>query len=346
MRHPPITFAAGVLLLGGCTAPLDYLHPAGPAAGALASLGWFTLLTFVAVSIIVCLLILALALRRRGTLAEHAPVDTNDGQQWIVVGGFAIPAAILAIIFISAMQTLKAYPMACLDEQGPAPGRYCVAGVPQIRVTGHQWWFEAEYLFSDVSQNINAPTELHIPVGRPVDIELRTRDVIHSFWLPKLHGKVDLIPGITNHIRIQADRPGLYQGQCGEFCGVQHAHMHLQLVAQAPEDFENWLAQQRAPAARPAGQEAALGLAVFERSPCVACHTVRGTAAHATIGPDLTHLASRHYIAGGSLENNTANLSAWVTHAQSLKPGSRMPDLTVFTGAELRALVAYLNTLK
>jgi cytochrome c oxidase subunit 2 len=338
--------ASCVIAIGGCTSVLDYMHPAGPAANALASLGWFTLALLGTVSIVVCLLVALIALRKPGTLQEHAPVDADDGQQWIVVGGFAIPAAVLAILFISATQTLKTYPMACLDQQGPGADRYCAAGVPQIRVTGHQWWFEAEYLFGEAALNIDVPTEIHVPVGRPVDIELRTRDVIHSFWLPKLHGKVDLVPGMTNHIRIQADNPGLVQGQCGEYCGLQHAHMHLQLVAQSAEEFEGWMAAQHAPAATPGTDAARQGLAVFEHASCVVCHTIRGTAAHGTVGPDLTHVASRRYIAGGFLENNTANLAAWVTHAQSLKPGAGMPDITEFTGSELRALVAYLQILK
>jgi cytochrome c oxidase subunit 2 len=322
------------------------MHPEGPAAHALASLGWFTLALLSAVTVVVCALILWVALRRRGTLAEHAPVDLDDGKNWIYVGGLAIPIAVLAIIFVSSLQTLAANPMACLDQQGPAGDRYCVAGVPQIRVTGHQWWFEAEYLYEETALDVNAPTEIHIPVGRPIDIELRTRDVIHSFWLPKLHGKVDLVPGLLNRIRIQADKPGIVRGTCGEYCGLQHAHMNLQVVAQSAEEFNDWLSAQRAPAVQPDSEEARRGLALFEGGPCVACHTIRGTAAHGTIGPELTHLASRRTIAGGSLENNTANLAAWITHPQSLKPGAGMPDMAVFQGAELRALVTYLNILK
>jgi len=178
-------------------------------------------------------------MRRRGTLDTHAPIDADGGQRWILIGGFAIPVAVLAIVFISTLQTLRAYPMACLDPTVPSTDALCIAGVPLIRVTGQQWWFEAEYLFDPPALNITAPTEIHIPLGRPVDIELRTRDVIHSFWVPKLHGKVDLVPGMTNRIRIQADRPGLYQGECGEYCGAQHAKMRLQVVADTADRVDD-----------------------------------------------------------------------------------------------------------
>lgn len=333
-------------VVSGCSTPQDYLHTAGPAARGLAALGWFTLVVFSAATVVVWALIAWVSVRRSGTLDEHAPIDVNGGQRWILIGGFAIPVAVLAIVFISMLQTLKAYPMACLDASTPGSDSVCVVGVPRIRVMGQQWWFEAQYLFDPPAGDFTAPTEIHIPVGRPVDIELETRDVIHSFWIPKLHGKVDLVPGLVNRIRIQADRPGLYQGECGEYCGAQHAHMRLQVVAQQPDEFEAWLQGQRATSAEPQSAEATAGREIFERSPCVACHTVRGTVAHGQVGPDLTHVASRSYIAGGMLVNNTANLEAWVTHAQSLKPGSRMPDITAFTGRQLRALVAYLQTLK
>jgi cytochrome c oxidase subunit II len=352
-RHPQARSRAGsaaaicaAVALAGCAAPQDFMHAAGPAARGLASLGWFALLLFSAVTVVVWLLLFWITLRRKGTLAEHAPIDANGGQRWIVVGGFLLPAAILAIVFISMLQTLAANPMACLDAKGTGTDALCAVGVPEIRVTGQQWWFNAEYLFDPPASNITAPTEIHIPVGRPVDIELETRDVIHSFWVPKLHGKVDLVPGMTNRIRIQADEPGVYQGQCGEYCGMQHAKMRLQVVAQTAEEFQAWMRAQRAPSVEPASDRIRMGRQVFEQAACVVCHTVRGTRAQGQFGPDLTHVASRLYIAGGTLNNDTANLEAWVTHAQSLKPGAQMPDLTQFTGVQLSALAAYLQSLK
>jgi cytochrome c oxidase subunit 2 len=178
-----------------------------------------------------------------------------------------------------------------------------------------------------------------------VDIALATADVIHSFWVPPLHGKVDLVPGMVNHIRIQADQPGRYPGECAEYCGMQHANMKLYVVAEPPERFERWLEAQRRPANPPDTDQARAGQQVVVEGACALCHTVRGTPALGTVGPDLTHLASRQTIAGGMLPNNIANLHAWVTHAQSLKPGAEMPDLNQFTGDQLHALVAYLRTL-
>jgi cytochrome c oxidase subunit 2 len=193
---------------------------------------------------------------------------------------------------------------------------------------------------------VTVPTELHVPVGRPVTIELVSRDVIHSFWVPKLHGKVDLVPGMTNVVHLQADRPGLYSGQCAEYCGMQHAQMRIQVVAQSPAAWRAWLDAQRAPAAEPKSELARHGRDVFMQGACPLCHTVRGTPALGSVGPDLTHLASRDRIAGGALENDVANLSAWVTHAQSLKSGVAMPNLTQFTCEQLNALVEYLKGLK
>lgn len=330
----PIPALAAALLLAGCEGPQNYLSSGGPAAERLADLGWFVLIVFSVVTVAVWLLILWIGLRRRGSLDTHLPVDNVQGQSFMLVGGFAIPVAILTLIFIVTLQTMTAFPMA---QAG--------ASSPDIRVTGQQWWFSAQYLEAGMPI-LNSPTEIHIPVGEPVDLELVTRDVIHSFWIPKLHGKVDLIPGHPNHIRIQADEPGVYAGQCAEYCGVQHAHMRLFVVAQSLDEYEAWVAHQQRPAAEPVSQQARRGRDLFMSQACVLCHTIRGTPARGNIGPELTHLASRKRIAGGMLENNTANLSAWVIHAQSLKPGARMPSLGAFDGEELRAVVSYLQGLE
>jgi cytochrome c oxidase subunit 2 len=314
------------------------MSPAGPAARGIAHLGWFVLLLFVAVTVVVWILIVLLVLRRRGSLAEHAPVAaSSEGQSWILVGGFAIPAAILALVFVLTLQTLGAYPM---EHAAGTPS------VPLIRVTGHRWWFDAQYLFGDTDLSVSAPTEIHIPTGRNIDLELVSADVIHSFWVPKLHGKVDLVPGLTNHIRIRADAPGVYEGECAEFCGMQHANMRVRVIAETPADFARWVEHQRAPAAEPTDPMAREGMKVFDQAACPLCHTVRGTAALGSVGPDLTHVASRDRIAGGMLDNNTANLSAWIVHAQALKPGAQMPDLAQFSGLESREIVAYLQSLK
>ena len=188
--------------------------------------------------------------------------------------------------------------------------------------------------------------EIHIPVGRPVNIDLASSDVIHSFWVPALHGKVDLIPSMTNRIRIEADQPGVYRGRCAEYCGAEHAHMLLLVVADPPDRFERWLADQRKPGAEPQTDQQTEGQQLFLNGPCANCHTVAGTLAQGKVGPDLTHFGSRKALAANSFENNPANLEAWITHAQSLKPAAAMPDITEFNGHDLQAVTAYLRNLR
>ncbi|HEX4339955.1 MAG TPA: c-type cytochrome [Polyangiaceae bacterium] len=336
-----------VLAATGCRGPEDYMHAGGPGAERIAWLGSFALIVFGATCVVMWLLIGWLAVRNRGTFDEHAPVDDEGGQRWIFIGGLAIPVVVLATALGMTLYVSTLFPMAAGHE-----------GASEIRVTGHQWWFDARYLAANSEEcgkalverqpdvAVSVPTEIHVPVGTPIDVELVSHDVIHSFWIPKLHGKVDMVPGQTNHVRLEATRPGVFEGQCGEFCGVEHARMRVEVVAQSPYEFDQWLAAQRADAAEPTGVKELAGRDVFGRAACPFCHQIRGTGAHGNIGPDLTHIGSRHRIAGGSLENNTANLAAWITHAQSLKPGCQMPDLTRFSGEELLALVAYLQALR
>lgn len=330
--------ALGVAALGGCDSPQNYMFgTAGPAAAKLARLGWYGLLAFMAATLVTVCLIVWLALRRRGTLAEHEPIEAEDrGQSWILIGGFAIPFVVLTFLFVATVDTLNAFPMMDGHEQ-----------LPDVVVTGHQWWFEVDYQFAGrPDENVTTATEIHVPVGRPMTIALRTADVIHSFWVPKLHGKVDLIPGQTNFIRVQADRPGTYQGECAEFCGEQHAHMRLMVVADTPEQYQRWLTQMRADAAEPTDALAKRGQDVFLSQACALCHTIRGTLAQGGVGPDLTHVGSRLTLAGGQLTNTPGNLGAWVTSAQNLKPGAQMPNLATLDGSDLRALIAYLESLK
>jgi cytochrome c oxidase subunit 2 len=310
------------------------MHAASADAHSIASFGWVVLLVFCAAAALVWLLLAWISTRRRGDFATHAPLDLEDGKEWIVVGGLLVPSVVFAGFFAWMFLPMRAMPM-----QEPM-------SAPEIRIVGRQWWFEAEYLTERPDLAVVVPTEIHVPTGRPVDIELMTRDVIHSFWIPKLQGKVDLVPGVTNHVRLRVDRAGVYEGQCAEFCGVQHAHMRLEVVAEPPDQYRAWLQKQRTP--RPADAttpDVEHGREVFESAACPLCHTVRGTLAHGQVGPDLTHVGSRRRIAGGMLENNTANLAAWVVDAQALKPGASMPTLRQLDGPDLRALVAYLQSL-
>jgi cytochrome c oxidase subunit 2 len=214
-----------------------------------------------------------------------------------------------------------------------------------VQVTGQQWWWSVEYTHDQPSLRVTTANELHLPVGRPVVVNLRSLDVIHSFWVPNLHGKMDLVPGRRNTTWLRADTPGVYRGQCAEYCGLQHAHMALVVVAEPAEAFERWLAAQRAPAPQPATAQAARGREVVERGPCALCHTVRGTTAGGRAGPDLTHVASRSTIAAGTLPNTRGYLAAWIADPQHLKPGNRMPA-TGLPADDLQAVVAYLETLR
>ena len=335
LRRFVLALAAGSC--AACGGSQNMLAPGGPAARRLADVGWFVLIVFSVVSVVMWLLILWLALRRRGTLAEHAAWDASGDTRWITIGGFTIPVIILAVTFVLTLQTMTAFPMG--DNEMHAPP-------PMLRVIGHQWWWELQYVIGGETKRVVTANEIHIPAGRPVDIELQTADVIHSFWVPELHGKVDLVPDKVNRIRLQADHPQTFRGECAEFCGTQHANMILLVQADAPADFDRWLANQRADAVPPATPESTRGEALFLSRACILCHTIRGTAAHGSVGPDLTHLASRRRIAGNAFENNTGNLAGWITHAQALKPTAKMPNLSVFSGEELRDVVTYLQTLQ
>ncbi|MGH7657441.1 MAG: cytochrome c oxidase subunit II, partial [Gemmatimonadales bacterium] len=187
--------------------------------------------------------------------------------------------------------------------------------------------------------------EIHVPVGRPVRVRLRTGDVIHSFWVPELAGKLDLIPGQENTMWFQADSAGIYHGQCAEYCGMQHAHMGIEVVAVSMEDFELWRAGQLAPAVEPDDRAAWLGKQVFQSAGCAGCHTVRGTDAQGVLGPDLTHVASRRTLAAGAIPNTRGWLAGWIVSAQSLKPGAHMPDVPL-DSEELQAVLAYVENLR
>ncbi|HEX3902536.1 MAG TPA: cytochrome c oxidase subunit II [Polyangia bacterium] len=332
-RLPP--GAIGAAFIAGCSSPRAILSPAGPPARILAQLGWPLLVGSLVVSAIMAALIVWVGSRRPGSFAEHAPVSAGGGMRWVVIGGFVIPGIAFTAVYVATLGTLSAFP-ANHDDHAPA----------QIRVVGHQWWWEVEYLMGELPQRFKTANEIHIPSDRPVELELVSADVIHSFWVPRLHGKVDLIPGMVNHIELRASEPGTYSGSCAEFCGLQHAGMRFRVIVDSPAAFAAWLGRERSPAAGPADPQAARGETVFMNGACPVCHTVAGTGALATVGPNLTHVGSRGTIAAGWLSKDLATLHAWVVNAPSLKPGTQMPALTQFSGPDLHDLVAYLEGLK
>lgn len=319
-----VVLATSVVAVAGCGGESNALDPAGRGAHRVASLWWLLLpLAAVAVAVVV-LLVLVAVLRRRD---DVSPRWTRHA--FVGIAGIAVPVVVLVMVFVVVLGTMRD-----LTADAAAPG-----GV--VQVIGRQWFWEVRYPGTGAVE----ANEIHVPVGRRVRLEVTAPvdDVIHSLWVPRLDRKIDLIPGRTNVIDIQADEAGTYRGQCAEFCGIAHAYMAFVVVADEPHDFDAWLERHRKPAADVTGT-AKSGQQIFLGS-CTYCHTVRGTAASGHIGPDLTHLASRRTIGAGRLPNTKGNLAGWILDPQQLKPGNKMPPIDL-TGPQLQQLLAYLETLK
>jgi cytochrome c oxidase subunit II len=269
------------------------------------------------------------SVRDRGGRARQRWLGRR-GTRLILVGGVVVPVAILVALFVVTLATL---PSVSAPEEGD--------GELVVEVVGRQYWWEVRY----PERGVVTANEIHIPTGTPVELRVRSADVIHSFWVPRLNRKIDMIPGRTNRILLRADAPGEYRGQCAEFCGLAHAQMAFLVVADRPPDFEAWIAREGGDAQAPATTSAAEGQEVFLGSTCVACHAVRGTPASATIGPDLTHVAARRWLAAGTIPNTRGNLAGWIVDPQDIKPGSEMPP-TALSGPELQSLLDYLESLE
>jgi cytochrome c oxidase subunit 2 len=268
--------------------------------------------------------------------SRHArPVSPEPGRERRMA--IAVTGAVVATLLIIGTFTVMSF---------VATRALSVAGQDDltIRVRGLQWWWGLEYIGPDQSR-FETANEIHIPVGRSVRLKLEGLDVIHSFWVPSLAGKQDLVPGRSNELTIRAEHAGIYRGQCAEFCGMQHAHMALLVIAEPQDDYDKWAAAQRQTAAPPPDEEADAGLQTFLAKPCAHCHTIRGTAAVGTTGPDLTHVGGRRTIAAGLFETTRGSLAAWTADPQTIKPGNNMP-MVPLTPDELRAVSAYLASLK
>lgn len=337
--------ASGALFLAGCRTAQSTFEAHGPAAKRIAHLSLFMTVMFIVITAIMWVLFAYAFYRRRGNLSEHEPIDITGGEMWIAVGGIAIPLIVLTVLFVLGLGLLRDFPIHGMHGAS-SQSNMAHSMKPDILIVGHQWWWEIHYLNDDPSKEVTTANELHLPVGMPVNIRLETRDVMHSFWVPALHGKVDLIPGQPNYLRIMASQAGEYEGQCAEFCGAEHARMRILAIAQTPDEYDAWLQGQLQPGHEPTEDAARNGEKIFLAGPCSMCHTVRGTVAGGTVAPDLTHIGSRQMIAANYYRNNDAYLEAWITHAQSLKPGTQMPNLTQFTGDQLTDLVAYLRQLQ
>ena len=313
-------------MLAGCSKSPSALDPQGPRAQDIATLWWVLLAIGTVVWLIVMGLMLFAVFRRRRAVEPDA--ELPEPQKMVLLGGAVIPAVILLSLLFLIMHTLSDAHASGNDSD------------LRVEVIGHDWWWEVRY----PQQGFTTANEIHIPVGKPVQLKLTSADVIHSFWVPQLQGKMDLIPGQTNTLWIQADNAGDYRGQCAEFCGLQHAHMALHVVAEPADKLNTWLADQQKPAEQPADATTLNGQQIFLGSACVYCHAVKGTSASGTIGPDLTHLASRGFIGAGTLETNGEELGKWILNPQDSKPGNLMPP-TPMDQNTLQALVNYLETL-
>jgi cytochrome c oxidase subunit 2 len=322
----------------GPAAVQDALQPAGPQAEQIEELWWLMLAVCASVFAAVVLATLWAVLRGRRA-DEHTTPELHSAPRRERGAGTAVgvAAAVCALLLV-ALVVASIFTDRALAKLSPQDELH-------IELTGHQWWWEAGYVASVASQRFQTANELHIPVGRTVQLTLRSADVIHSFWVPNLHGKRDLIPGRTATFRLRADRPGHYRGQCAEFCGFQHAYMALLVVAEPPDAYERWAAAQRQSATEPTAPDARRGKDVFMGSSCVMCHTITGTDAQGRNGPDLTHVGSRAFIAAGRLPTTREHLAAWIADPQAHKPGVNMPAQR-FSPQDLQALAAYLEGLK
>ena len=302
--------------------------PDGPVAAAMADLWWLMLALGTAVFVLFGVVLW------RG-LRRDPDTNTDDGDEagarpWLVGGGVVLPVVVIGIVFAATLGAMRATPTG-EDTDGMV-----------VEVTGHRWWWQVEY----PQQGITSANEIHIPTGRPVTFRLTSADVIHSFWIPALGGKMDMLPEDVNTLVLQADRPGRYDGDCAEFCGLQHARMGLTVVAHPPAEFDAWAREQSRGTAAPSGASATRGQEIFRSADCARCHTLAGRGGGGDVAaPDLTHLGDRLTLGAGVLENTPENLRRWIQDPQAFKPGIEM-EAAELTDDELDDLVTYLQGLQ
>jgi cytochrome c oxidase subunit 2 len=330
MAKTAAQFVAGGVIattLSACSGAQSALAPAGPAAARLATLFWG--LTFGAVFI--WLLVVGLALY--AAYFPHAGKQRQRARTLIVGGGVVLPSVVLTAVLIYSLVLLP-------ELLAPAP-----KGSLRVELIGYQWWWEVRYL-REGQEPVVLANEVRVPVGQPVEFELESRDVIHSFWIPALGGKMDMIPGRRTRLRLQADQAGVFRGACAEYCGTSHALMSFSVVALEPAAFEAWLREQMAPARTPSDATTQRGARLFLENGCGACHSVRGTEAAGRVGPDLTHVGGRLSLAAGTLSNGRTELARWLVDTEGVKPGVHMPAFNMLPEGDITALAAYLEGLK
>jgi cytochrome c oxidase subunit 2 len=299
-----------------------------PQGAAIASLFWVALVLSALVFALVVGVLVVTLVRDRGRPGDPDPEQVH-GNRTLEITWTVLPALLLAVMFgltVRTMQTVNAEPSSPL----------------RVQVIGHQWWWE--YRYPDLG--VVTANELVLPTGTPVRLELTSADVIHSFWVPQIGWKKDVIPSQANTMNVQVDQAGTYDGPCTEYCGTQHAWMRIRLVAQPPDAFDGWARAQQQPATSPANPSTVRGAQVFASNSCVNCHAIAGTSAVAQVGPDLSHVGSRSIIGAGVLDNTPAALERWIRDPQGPKPGVLMPAYPNFSDADLASLAAYLSGLK
>jgi cytochrome c oxidase subunit 2 len=315
----------GLFFLAGCAGKQSALDPAGPSAASIHLLGLLMYISAAIVTLLVIVLMLVPFVRRRERAAS---------EKWFLWGGgIALPAVALTL--------LVPYVFTVGHETRAATTPDHIS----IEMTGHLYWWQVSYRRGGALSPVGSANELRLPVGEPVELLLGANDVIHSFWVPNIAGKVDMIPGRVNRTVIQVDRPGIYRGQCAEYCGLQHSLMAFDVIAMPPREFRLWLARLSQPVCEPASDELRLGRDHFVQLGCAGCHTVRGLSA-SSLGPDLTQIGIRRSIGAGTLPGGVGNIAGWISGAQRLKPGCKMQSYDQLEGTQLRALANYLESLK
>ncbi len=326
-----------------CSGIQSAIDPASPQAEHINTLWWLMCSLLSTIFVAVMVLLTLAALRSRRVTAQHSqagvpfyvdPVSEKRASR-VVSGAVALTIVILFVLLTASF-------LAGRSIFSTPPND---ADALTIEITGHQWWWAIRYANKTPNQIITTANEVHLPVNQLVHFKLNSTDVIHSFWVPNLHGKTDLIPGHPADTWIQPNMLGTFRGQCAEFCGYQHAHMAFAVVVETEDQFKAWYADQLQPAMTPVTETQKRGQQVFLSKPCIMCHRIQGTDAGGNVGPDLSHVAGRQTIAAGALSNTREHLAQWIVDAQQFKPGSRMPA-NPMSSEELNALLDYLESLK
>lgn len=305
---------------------LTLLKPGSPQAHALSNISLLVLFFALVIFLVVTALVTYATYKYRERPGRKAPQNTGNNK--LEIAWSIPPVLILVVVFFFTVKTMHAVDPPSGDDKA------------DLIVTGHQWWWEVKY----VDSGVITANEIHIPVGNRFLVRLESADVIHDFWVPQLARKIDAIPGRSNYLYLEADKPGAYRGVCAEYCGTQHAGMRILVIAETPENFAQWEQTQNAPPHQSAEPQVLLGAKLLSEKTCYNCHTVAGTGSTETIGPDLTYVATRRTLGAGVLQNSPENLRAWLKDPQKFKPGSHMPDFQL-SETEVQALVAYLESL-